>query len=63
MENHKPTQNQRVLDYINEFGSIQTLRELNVIKMQSEIESRCVKKGIYQRVVDDVGKEMLEDNR
>lgn len=25
MENHKPTQNQRVLDYIREFGSITQL--------------------------------------
>lgn len=43
----------------------QTLRELTVIKMQSEIESRCIEKGIYpvivKRVVDEVAKEMLEE--
>lgn len=37
-----------------------------VRKMQSEIQSRCIKKGIYpvivKRVVDEVAKEMVEGN-
>lgn len=40
MENHKPTQNQRVLDYINEFGSItqlEALRDLGVMRLASRI--------------------------
>lgn len=36
-----------------------------VNRMQSEIESRCIEKGIYpvivRRVVDEVAKELLED--
>ena len=35
-------------------------------KMQSEIEARCIEKGIYpvivKRVVDEVAKEMVEGN-
>ena len=40
MENHKPTQNQRVLDYIKEFGSItqlEALRDLGVMRLASRI--------------------------
>lgn len=40
MENHKPTQNQRVLDYIKEFGSITQLeayRDLGVVRLPSRI--------------------------
>lgn len=38
--NHKPTQNQRILDYINEFGSItqlEALRDLGVMRLASRI--------------------------
>lgn len=38
--NHKPTQNQRVLDYIKEFGSItqlEALRDLGVMRLASRI--------------------------
>ena len=37
---HKPTQNQRILDYINEFGSItqiQALTDLGVMRLASRI--------------------------
>ena len=37
---HKPTQNQRIIDYINEFGSItqfETLRDLGVMRLASRI--------------------------
>lgn len=40
MENHKPTQNQRILDYIKEFGSItqlEALRDLGVMRLASRI--------------------------
>lgn len=40
MENHKPTQNQRILDYINQFGSItqlEALRDLGVMRLASRI--------------------------
>ena len=40
MKNHKPTQAQRVLDYINEFGSItqiEALRDLGVMRLASRI--------------------------
>ena len=37
---HKPTQNQRIIDYINEFGSItqiQALSDLGVMRLASRI--------------------------
>ena len=37
---HKPTQNQRILNYINEFGSItqlDALRDLGVMRLASRI--------------------------
>ena len=37
---HKPTQNQRILDYINEFGSItqlEALRDLGIMRLASRI--------------------------
>lgn len=37
---HKPTQNQRILDYIGEFGSItqyEALRDLGVMRLASRI--------------------------
>ena len=37
---HKPTQNQRILDYIQEFGSItqlEALRDLGVMRLASRI--------------------------
>lgn len=37
---HKPTQNQRIIDYINEFGSItqiQALADLGVMRLASRI--------------------------
>lgn len=37
---HKPTQNQRILDYINEFGSItqmDALKDLGVMRLASRI--------------------------
>lgn len=37
---HKPTQNQRILDYISEFGSItqlDALRDLGVMRLASRI--------------------------
>ena len=40
MEHHKPTQNQRILDYITEFGSItqlDALRDLGVMRLASRI--------------------------
>lgn len=40
MENHKPTQNQRVLQYINQFGSItqlEALKDLGVMRLASRI--------------------------
>lgn len=40
MVEHKPTQNQRILDYINEFGSItqlEALRDLGVMRLASRI--------------------------
>lgn len=40
MENSKPTQAQRVLDYINEFGSItqiEALKDLGVMRLASRI--------------------------
>ena len=40
MKNHKPTQAQRVLDYIKEFGSItqiEALRDLGVMRLASRI--------------------------
>jgi hypothetical protein len=40
MENSKPTQNQRILDYIKEFGSItqlEALRDLGVMRLASRI--------------------------
>lgn len=40
MENHKPTQNQRILDYIRDFGSItqlEALRDLGVMRLASRI--------------------------
>ena len=39
-EHSKPTQNQRILDYINEFGSItqlEALRDLGVMRLASRI--------------------------
>ena len=46
MENSKPTQNQRIIDYINEFGSItqlEALRDLGVMRLASRISDlrRC----------------------
>lgn len=40
MVQHKPTQNQRILDYITEFGSInqfEALRDLGVMRLASRI--------------------------
>jgi hypothetical protein len=40
MVEHKPTQNQRILDYISEFGSItqlEALRDLGVMRLASRI--------------------------
>lgn len=40
MENSKPTQNDRILDYIKEFGSItqlEALRDLGVMRLASRI--------------------------
>lgn len=40
MENSKPTQNQRILDYIKQFGSItqlEALRDLGVMRLASRI--------------------------
>lgn len=40
MGNHKPTQNERVLSYINEFGSItqlDALKDLGVMRLASRI--------------------------
>ena len=40
MQNHKPTQNQRILDYIEQFGSItqlEALRDLGVMRLASRI--------------------------
>ena len=37
---HKPTQNQRILDYINEFGSItqlEALKDLGIMRLASRI--------------------------
>lgn len=37
---HKPTQNQRIIDYINEFGSItqfEALRDLGVMRLASRV--------------------------
>ena len=37
---HKPSQNQRIIDYINEFGSItqfEALRDLGVMRLASRI--------------------------
>ena len=37
---HKPTQNERIIDYINEFGSItqfEALRDLGVMRLASRI--------------------------
>lgn len=37
---HKPTQNERILDYINQFGSItqlEALRDLGVMRLASRI--------------------------
>ena len=37
---HKPTQNQRIIDYINEFGSItqfEAMRDLGVMRLASRI--------------------------
>lgn len=39
-EHSKPTQNQRILDYINDFGSItqlEALRDLGVMRLASRI--------------------------
>lgn len=46
---HKPTQNQRILDYINEFGSInqlEALQDLGVMRLASRISD--LKKQGYQ---------------
>lgn len=40
MVEHKPTQNQRILDYINEFGSItqiDALRDIGCMRLASRI--------------------------
>ena len=40
MQLHKPTQNERILDYIEEFGSItqlEALRDLGVMRLASRI--------------------------
>lgn len=40
MQNSKPTQNQRILDYIDQFGSItqlEALRDLGVMRLASRI--------------------------
>ena len=40
MQHHKPTQNERIVDYINEFGSItqfEALRDLGVMRLASRI--------------------------
>ena len=40
MQHHKPTQNERIIDYINEFGSItqfEALRDLGVMRLASRI--------------------------
>jgi hypothetical protein len=40
MENHKPTQNERILDYIREFGSItqlDALKDLGVMRLASRV--------------------------
>lgn len=40
MENHKPTQNERVLNYIKEFGSItqlDALKDIGVMRLASRI--------------------------
>ena len=37
---HKPSQNQRIIDYINEFGSItqfEALRDLGVMRLASRV--------------------------
>ena len=59
MKEHDATE----VAYVNGYqkGSIDT-----ALKMQSEIKERCIKKGIYPavvaRVVDEVAKEMVEEN-
>ena len=40
MTNHKPTQNERILDYIEEFGSItqlEALQDLGIMRLASRI--------------------------
>lgn len=40
MQNSKPTQNQRILDYIDQFGSItqlEALRDIGVMRLASRI--------------------------
>jgi hypothetical protein len=42
MVQHKPTQNQRILDYINEFGSItqiDALRDIGCMRLASRISN------------------------
>jgi hypothetical protein len=54
--NHKPTQNQRVLDYIKEFGSItqlEALRDLGVMRLASRI-SDLRKQG------ENIGSKMIK---
>ena len=49
MSNSKPTQNQRILDYINQFGGItqlEALRDLGVMRLASRI-SDLRRKGYY----------------
>ena len=55
MENSKPTQAQRVLDYIQEFGSItqlEALRDLGVMRLASRVSE--LKKNGYKIVGEKV---------
>lgn len=55
MENSKPTQAERVLDYIREFGSItqlEALRDLGVMRLASRVSE--LKKNGYKIVGEKV---------
>jgi hypothetical protein len=57
-EHSKPTQNQRVLEYINEFGSItqlEALRDIGVMRLASRISD--LRKQGYSIISDRVAVE------
>lgn len=57
MENHKPTQNERIIEYIDKFGGItqlEALRDLGVMRLASRISDLRKQEYPIQSTIETV---------